>query len=102
MPVAALLIGRAARRRRRAVTDQMDEMEQAMNDRARCPMCADGEVTRSEGRLEQSGNTYLPTSMWTCDTCGYVRYEPAVVVHWRPIEPSRAPARAMERERLVA
>jgi uncharacterized Zn finger protein len=73
-----------------------------MNERAHCPMCSDGEVTRSEGRLEQSGNTYLPTSMWTCNTCGYVRYEPAVVVHWRPSESSRKYAPAMEPERLVA
>ncbi len=73
-----------------------------MNDRAHCPMCADGEVTRSEGRLEQSGDTYLPTSMWTCNTCGYVRYEPAVVVHWRPVESPRASAPVAGQTRLVA
>jgi len=79
-----------------------DQMEQAMNDTAHCPMCADGEVTRSEGRLEQSGETYLPTSIWTCNTCGYVRYEAAVVVHWRPVESCRAPAPVTAQARLVA
>ncbi len=57
-----------------------------MIDRDKCPMCADGEVTRSEGKLEQSGATYLPTAVWTCNVCGYVRYEPAMAAHWRPTE----------------
>ncbi len=75
-----------------------------MSEHAHCPMCADGEVSRSEGRLEQSGETYLPTSMWTCNTCGYVRYEPAIVARWRTADgrvppPPRAPEVP---ERLVA
>ncbi len=73
-----------------------------MPDRAHCPMCADGEVVRSEGKLDQSGNTYLPTSVWTCANCGYVRWDPAVVVHWRPLEETRAAAPAAMPERLVA
>ncbi len=74
-----------------------------MNHTAHCPMCADGEITKGEGRLEQSGNTYLPTPMWTCNICGYVRYEPAVVVHWRPLVQARATTRVPEGpDRLVA
>lgn len=48
-----------------------------------CPMCPDGELSRGEGRLDQSGETYLPTVVWGCTTCGYARYEPAVGASWR-------------------
>ena len=60
-----------------------------MPETAKCPMCAEGMLTRSEGRLDQSGNTYLPTVVWTCDTCGCVKFEPATVVHWRAIPVAR-------------
>jgi hypothetical protein len=52
-------------------------------------MCPDGEVTASEGKLEQSGNTYLATTVWTCSLCGYVRYEPALSARWRSCESGR-------------
>jgi rubredoxin len=51
--------------------------------REKCPMCADGEVTRGEGWLEQSGDTCLPTMVWTCSVCGYVRFEPATEAWWQ-------------------
>jgi ribosomal protein L37AE/L43A len=81
------------------------QTERAMTQRAHCPMCADGEVTRSEGKLEQSGDTYLPTGIWTCNTCGYVRYEPATVAHWRPRDvraSQRPPVAPPAPQRLVA
>lgn len=55
-----------------------------MADRAKCPRCSGGTLTRSEGKLDQCGDTYLPTSVWTCDVCGCARYEPAVAAQWRP------------------
>jgi hypothetical protein len=59
-----------------------------MTPSAKCSMCADGILTRSDGRLDQSGETYLPTTVWTCDVCGCTRYESAKVVAWRPHAPS--------------
>jgi hypothetical protein len=60
-----------------------------------CPMCRGGVLTRSQGRLDQSGGCYLPTVVWTCERCEYARYDPAVRAHWRaggePI-PAAAPA----------
>jgi hypothetical protein len=49
-------------------------------------MCTDGVLTGTDGKLDQSGNTYLPTTVWTCDVCGCVRYDPANVARWRPHE----------------
>jgi ribosomal protein L37AE/L43A len=49
-------------------------------------MCADGEVVRGVGRLEQSGDTYLATTIWACRLCGFVRYEPALGERWRAAE----------------
>jgi hypothetical protein len=60
-----------------------DREDQVMADALRCPMCANGEVSRAEGRLDQSGATYLPTTVWSCCTCGYTRYEPALGAAWR-------------------
>ena len=54
-----------------------------MAENVRCPMCDDGVAVRGEGRLEQSGDTWLPTTVWTCDRCGYARYEAALGAHWR-------------------
>ena len=48
-----------------------------------CPMCHDGVLLRTEGKLDQSGDSYLPTDVWTCPRCGYSRFEPALNVHWR-------------------
>jgi len=47
-----------------------------------CPMCKAGEIERSAGRLDQSGETYLPTVRWACGTCEWTRYEPAIDVRW--------------------
>jgi hypothetical protein len=61
-----------------------------MTRRAKCPMCTDGVLTGGDGKLDQSGHTYLPTTVWSCDLCGYVRYDPANVARWRPQEPRQA------------
>jgi hypothetical protein len=70
-----------------------------MTRTAKCPMCADGVLTTAEGKLDQSGETYLPTTVWTCDRCGCVRYDRAKVAGWRShgsCEPAQAssPAQA--------
>jgi len=66
------------------------EMERRRKERlmyatAPCPNCAHGVLSSSEGKLDQCGNTYLPTILWTCDTCGLERYEPATLARWRPV-----------------
>jgi rubredoxin len=68
--------------------------EPTMPETKQCPMCEDGVAVRSEGRLDQSGNTWLPTTVWSCERCGYTRYEAALGTRWRtdPVEPP-APAR---------
>ena len=63
-----------------------------MSDNVRCPMCADGGVVRGQGRLEQSGDTYLPTTVWSCGCCGYVRYEAAPSAQWQAAWPAQAVA----------
>jgi hypothetical protein len=59
-----------------------------MIDQSLCPICADGELTRSEGQLDQCGATFLPTSVWTCIHCGYTRYDPAPATHWKSASPA--------------
>jgi hypothetical protein len=62
-----------------------------------CPMCEGGEMVRREGRLEQSGETYLPTIVSSCEICGYTKFAPAVGVRWRSeveATPSAGPRRA--------
>lgn len=49
-----------------------------------CPICAAGEVMPTGGQLDQSGETYLPTVVWACNTCCYARYEPALHAGWVP------------------
>jgi hypothetical protein len=49
----------------------------------RCPMCDGAEMVRREGRLEQSGETYLPTIVSSCPVCEYTKFAPAVGVRWR-------------------
>jgi len=73
-----------------------------MTERAKCPMCAHGEVTRTEGCLDQSGTTYLPTTVWTCQDCGCVRYDPAPSARWRPVHPAGACAAPDDLERAAA
>jgi hypothetical protein len=55
-----------------------------MTRTAKCPMCNDGVLTGSDGKLDQSGNTHLPTTVWACDVCGCVRYDGAARVGWQP------------------
>jgi hypothetical protein len=61
-------------------------------------MCDAGDLARATGQLEQSGETFLPTTVSSCAICGYARFEPAVGAHWRadaapaPLAPA-APAR---------
>ncbi|HTN51384.1 MAG TPA: hypothetical protein VML50_03185 [Anaeromyxobacter sp.] len=57
-----------------------------------CPMCHDGRLERSEGRLDQSGESYLPTVMWRCARCEYTRLEPALHARWIAAAPAEAPA----------
>jgi hypothetical protein len=51
-----------------------------------CPICRGGALVRGEGKLEQSGDSYLPTAVWSCGCCGYARFEPAVGRRWRPAQ----------------
>jgi len=51
----------------------------------RCPVCKNGDVRRHEGKLDQSGFTYLPTVVWSCDVCGYARYEAVRDARWLPL-----------------
>jgi hypothetical protein len=51
---------------------------------SRCPMCIDGVLEQVPGRLEQSGDSYLPTRVWRCPRCEYSRFVPALRVRWRP------------------
>jgi len=52
-------------------------------------------MVRREGRLEQCGDTYLPTTVWSCTRCGYAKFEPAMGVRWRSdAEPGPAPGTA--------
>lgn len=66
-----------------------------MPENVHCPMCDDGVAVSSEGRLEQSGDTWLPTTVWTCRCCGTARYEPALGARWRaePAPEATAPVR---------
>ena len=64
-----------------------------------CPICLGGVLSRGEGKLEQSGDSYLPTVVWSCAICEYRHYEPATGANWRraaeePAAPTvAAPAR---------
>ena len=58
-----------------------------------CPICRGGSLVRGEGKLEQSGDSYLSTVVWSCARCEYKQYEPATGAHWRSAaEPPAAPA----------
>lgn len=54
-----------------------------MTEGTRCERCLAGVIHRGQGKLDQSGNTYLPTTVWTCDVCGLASYEPALGTPWR-------------------
>ncbi len=51
-----------------------------------CPMCKGLEQPRymkkGVGELEQSGQTHIPTTTWTCE-CGYKTWEPARSTPWK-------------------
>ena len=49
-----------------------------------CPICRNGVLERSEGRLDQSGESYVPTVVHRCRRCEYARFEPAVRAKWVP------------------
>ena len=57
-----------------------------MTEGTRCPICQAGSIRRGEGRLDQSGDTYLPTTVWTCDVCSYAQYESALGKPWVKVE----------------
>lgn len=70
-----------------------------------CPICRGGVLSRGEGKLEQSGDSYLPTVVWSCPRCAYTRYEPATHARWQadgapaeaPSTVGEAPAQAASR-----
>ena len=49
-----------------------------------CPICRQGTLERGEGRLDQSGDSYLPTTAWRCPRCEYARFEPVPQGRWVP------------------
>jgi predicted RNA-binding Zn-ribbon protein involved in translation (DUF1610 family) len=57
-------------------------MRTMANPRA-CPICRGAEMVRREGKLDQSGNTYLPTVVQSCPVCGYTKFAPAVGARWK-------------------
>jgi hypothetical protein len=63
----------------------------AMHDPRSCPICRGDRLERRDGRLDQSGETYLPTAVWSCHVCGYEKWEPALGVRWE--SSASAPAR---------
>ncbi len=58
-----------------------------------CPICHNGVLERCEGRLDQSGESYVPTLVHRCRTCAYARFEPAVRAKWVPTFPEVAELR---------
>jgi len=57
-----------------------------MSEGDRCPVCGNPEMNRSDGRLDQCGLTYLPTTVWSCPVCEFASYAPALAAHWKPTE----------------
>lgn len=55
-----------------------------------CPICHAGPLARGEGKLDQSGDSYLPTVVWSCGCCGYAHFEPALGRKWRAGEEEAA------------
>jgi hypothetical protein len=88
-PGAAREVPQGCARRRLARRSQWIRSEAVMTTDIACPICRGGVLTRAEGKLEQSGDSYLPTVVWSCALCGYTRYEPAPHVRW---EAERTPA----------
>lgn len=76
-----------------------------------CPICRNGVLERGEGRLDQSGASFVPTVVHRCRLCEYARFEPAVRAKWVPAfpavaelrpQPSAAPAFALDPDALAA
>jgi hypothetical protein len=58
-----------------------------------CPICKGGVLRRGEGKLDQSGDSYLPTVVWSCAICEFKHYEPATRARWcTEAEAEAAPA----------
>ncbi len=69
----------------------------------RCAVCGNGVIEPHAGRLEQSGETYLPTTVWSCAVCGFARFDPAPGVSWcRADAPAMATATAVATRRRAA
>lgn len=66
--------------------------EAAMTTDVMCPICRGGVLAREEGKLEQSGDSFLPTVRWRCALCEYTRYEPAPHARWQPGPAQEEPA----------
>ncbi len=56
-----------------------------------CPICHGGPLRAGDGKLEQSGDSYLPTVVWRCALCEYTRYEPAPHARWQPAHAAPEP-----------
>ncbi len=67
-----------------------------------CPICHGGSLEVGEGRLDQSGDSYLPTATLRCPRCGYARFEPALHARWRPSVEGVAEAPPAPRPRPAA
>lgn len=61
-----------------------------MDETKKCPACTDGQAICTEGVLDQSGQTYLPTKKWTCQHCGCSEWEPARTVQCVPYPTKKA------------
>jgi hypothetical protein len=52
-----------------------------------CPQCSKPDqkryLTQGQGQLDQSGQTHLDTTTWTCN-CGYKDWERAAGAPWVP------------------
>ena len=42
-----------------------------MNEPKNCPQCKEGILVAGDGQLDQSGQTHLPTTVFSCSRCGY-------------------------------
>jgi hypothetical protein len=69
-----------------------------MSDPRSCPICHHAGMVRSEGRLDQSGDTFLPTILSSCGVCGYTKFDPAVGVRWKSEPVVAAPPPGVQRK----
>lgn len=52
-----------------------DKVRDVKEQSGNCPYCHKSDLVEGVGRLDQSGEQYLPTRTWTCDGCGYKDWE---------------------------